>query len=86
MTLLDKWRKERGLRFGRKKKPEESPDRGQLPLSEFPAEDRPVGMSHTNGNQSQIETTGSSGDKTPQDGYSENIQTRLDSDYFEESS
>jgi len=38
MTLLDKWRKGREERSGRKKKPEESPDREQLPLSEFPAE------------------------------------------------
>jgi hypothetical protein len=76
MSLLAKWRKERGVRYARKKKPERSPDREQLPLSEFPAEKPTVGVPHTNGDTSQIETAEPSQDRIAETRSSENTRTR----------
>ncbi len=87
MTLLDKWRKERGARFGRKKKPEKPPDNEQIPLSEYPAEKTTVGMPHTNGDSSQIETAGPSQDRIAETRSSEKTRTRqsLFSEFDDES-
>jgi hypothetical protein len=76
MTLLAKWRKERGVRFGRKRKPEKSPDNEQIPLSEFPAEKPTVGVPPTNSDASQIETAGPSQEGIAETRSSENTRTR----------
>jgi len=87
MSLLARWRKERGVRNARKKKPERLPDREQIPLSEFPAEKAIVEVPHANGDPSQIETAGPSQDRVAETRSSENTRTRqsLFSEFDDES-